>query len=91
MKIKITETENIRILTLHRVGKPSFISIYGDEYWYKHGLHHRDNEPAVTLSIGTKVWFKNGVRHRFGGPAIIYSDGSMGWYENREFIKREDN
>lgn len=91
--ISITSAEN---MNFYKLNKRHYISIEeendakgqityeGNEYWFKHGLNHRDNDkPAKIHADGTKIWYQNGLCHRNNDlPAIIYSDGSQCWYQN---------
>jgi len=62
----------------------TYENIYGNQFWYKNGLKHRDNDlPAIICSNGTQEWYKNGERHRDNDlPAVIRANGTQYWYQN---------
>lgn len=43
---------------------------YGNKFYYKNDLFHREDGPALDYVNGTKKWFQNGKKHRLDGPAI---------------------
>ena len=53
---------------------------FGNEFWYKDDILHREDGPAVTFSNGDEEWWSYGRLHRLGGPALIYNDGEKYWY-----------
>jgi hypothetical protein len=57
---------------------------YGDQWWYKDGLRHRDGDlPAVIYADGDQFWYRNGHSHRDGNrPAAIWANGEQRWYRN---------
>ena len=86
-EIKWFKLKNIKLKLLETSKK-----IYGDHYWHKNGLLHRDNDlPAVIHRDGTKQWYQNGLLHRDNDlPAMIYSNGSKCWYQN-DLLHREND
>jgi hypothetical protein len=85
-ELKWYKAKNIKLKLLETYKK-----IYGDHYWHKNGLLHRDNDlPAAILANGTKQWYQNGLLHRDNDlPAMIYSNGSKCWYQND--LRHRDN
>lgn len=59
-----------------------YINEFGDAYWYKNGLFHREDGPAVECSDGDKYWYKNALKHREDGPAIERWNGKKEWWIN---------
>lgn len=69
---------------LHRDNdEPALICSYGSQYWYKHGLQHRDRGPAV-ITPTYEEWRQNGKFHRLDGPALKFYDhiSNEHWYLN---------
>jgi len=67
---------------LHRDNdEPALICTYGSQYWYKHGLQHRENGPAV-ITHTYEEWRQNGKLHRVDGPAFKFYGNVMNehWY-----------
>ena len=62
---------------------------FGNKFWYKNGILHREDGPAVELVNGIKEWYLNGHLHRESGPAIDRVDGTKRWY-HRGKLHRED-
>lgn len=60
------------------------LSGYGDKFWYKNDLLHRECEdgPAAIYADGQNEWWFNGKRHREDGPAIEGTYGNKCWYLN---------
>ena len=85
-EIKWFKLKNIKLKLLE-----TYENKYGNQYWYKNGLRHRDNDlPAVIMSNGYRSWYKNGERHRDNDlPAIIRENGDQFWYKNG--LQHRDN
>jgi hypothetical protein len=66
------------------------INEYGNKFWYKDNLLHKEDGPAVILSDGSKEWWFEGKLHRTDGPAFIDSDGFEAWYLNGKQLIREE-
>lgn len=56
----------------------------GDEYWYCHGILHRDGDGCAVIQSGDKFWYKMGLLHRDDGPAIVRANGDVEYYRNNE-------
>lgn len=54
-------------------GQPAVVYADGTQWWYQHGMVHREDGPAVVFPDGTEEWWQNNKRHRLGSPAVIYS------------------
>ena len=78
-EIKWFKLKNIKLKLLE-----TYENKYGNQYWYKNGLRHRDNDlPAVITVNGYRSWYKNGRQHRDNDlPAIIFPNGHQYWYKN---------
>jgi hypothetical protein len=79
-EIKWFELKNIKL----KLFEEYFITLNGDQYWYKNGKAHRDNDlPAIIYIDKTRIWCKNGNYHRDNDlPAVIWWDGDQFWYKN---------
>ena len=86
--IKWFESKNISLKLLETIE----INTYGDKYWYKNGVKHRDNDlPAGIWRNGNQYWYKNGKQHRDNGlPAVICTSGSQSWYQNGKHHRDND-
>jgi len=60
------------------------IDMYGDKYWYRDGVMHRDDGPAIEFANGSKVWRVHGKLHREDGPAIIYFNEEYWFYYGKK-------
>jgi len=49
---------------------------FGNEYWYKNDMLHREDGPAYEFNNGARYWFKNNKFHREDGPAIETKNGT---------------
>ena len=80
-EIKWFKLKNITLKLLE-----TYENKYGNQYWYKNGLRHRDNDlPAVIMSNGHQYWYKNGLLHRDNDlPAFITANGNQCWFKNGE-------
>ena len=65
------------------------VDVWGDKWWYKDGLLHREDGPAIERANGDKSWYLNDLLHREDGPAVIGANGLQYWYFNGE-LHRED-
>jgi len=63
------------------------IDKFGDKYWYKDDLLHREDGPAIEETNGDKFWYIEGKIHRADGPAIEYINGIKFWYYQGKYIK----
>jgi hypothetical protein len=64
---------------LHNDDGPAEMWPDGTQFWYKHGLAHRENgKPAVLLANGNQYWLVDGKRFRAndaaGNPLPNYID-----------------
>ena len=68
----------------------STIDKFGNEFWWKNDLRHRENGPAIITASGNKYYYIEDVLHRDGGPAIEYiTSGIKKWYK-MGLLHRED-
>ena len=61
---------------------------YGEVYWYKDGVMHREDGPAYE-GCDFKEWYIMGELHREDGPAREWSNGGNEWYKDGK-LHRED-
>jgi hypothetical protein len=66
------------------------IDMYGNKYWYRDGVQHRDDGPAIEFANGSKVWRIHGKLHREDGPAVEHIHGSKYWYYHDKAIDCEN-
>jgi hypothetical protein len=59
---------------------------FGNKFWYKDDMLHREDGPAMERRRGIKYWYINGKLHREDGPAIEYPDGYGSWFYNGQLI-----
>ena len=78
-EIKWFKLKNITLKLLE-----TYENKYGNQYWYKNGLRHRDNDlPAIIRENGDQFWYKDGKEHRYNDlPAAIMSCGTQYCYKN---------
>jgi hypothetical protein len=53
------------------------IDYFGDKYWYKNGLFHRENDKsAIEYSDGGKQWWVNGkfIKRNYDNNYVVYND-----------------
>ena len=56
------------------------INKYGDKFYYKDSILHREDGPAIEYTNEDKEWYQNGKLHRIDGPAIEYISKDKYWF-----------
>lgn len=79
---------------LHSIyGEPAYISVGGNQSWYKNGVLHREGDLPAVISTSnrqahysnscSKEWYKDGHLHRDGDlPAVECISGMRSWYKD---------
>lgn len=58
---------------------------FGEMYWYKNGLVHRENKPAVICG-NYRGYYWNNKPHNSTGPALYFQNGTTSYYRYGVFI-----
>lgn len=66
---------------------------YGETFYYKEGLLHREDGPAV-MKPNCNMWMQNGQMHNLDGPAYVgvdieYGDRIEYWINGVSFTEKK--